>query len=548
MDGHNQNDWTFNNNAHDDFDDLWSPDLGAFDFQAAMDDTSYAMPATASDLTSMPLVDELDIGNMTFDEPTYNASNTELALDTLSLQQLVMETRPLPPRQRALPRRRSKYTLRRSGSRTRPVAIPTSSQNESPVQSLAIQRWENSPPEDEAASLSAIYNAMEQRPGGISRGNRTPSFEVYRNRRGPSSTTSLESGVSESSVHSNQSGASQSRRGRVAKPRAKTKGKPKDAADRIFKCTFCCDSFKHKYDWARHEKSLHLNMEEWVCTPHGSSVLMPETGRVHCAYCSALDPTEDHLQSHNHSACHDGQSTPRTFRRKDHLVQHLRLVHALDTLPLIENWKAAFPPIVSRCGFCDAALSTWDERTDHLGAHFRSGKTMKDWRGDHGFDDETNARLHYDYPPYLIHHQSMTLVPFSVTNPESIDHTQQTMTRIEQTFPPEEVEVLDDQLAQREKIMQEARATSPLSLFPDDAQARQQVYQTRLFSDVLVRHLARYARQQMMLGVIPTDDMFQRESRRVLYNEADDDWNQTVADDPEWMRQFREQAGFGGNS
>jgi hypothetical protein len=52
----------------------------------------------------------------------------------------------------------------------------------------------------------------------------------------------------------------------------------------------------------------------------------------------------------------------------------------------------------------------------------------------------------------------------------------------------------------------------------------------------------------MMLGVMPTDDMFQRESRRVLYNEADDDWNQTVADDPEWMRQFREQAGFGGGS
>jgi hypothetical protein len=139
-------------------------------------------------------------------------------------------------------------------------------------------------------------------------------------------------------------------------------------------------------------------------------------------------------------------------------------------------------------------------------------------------------------------------VPFSVTNPESIDHTQQTISRIQQTFPPEEVDVQQDPLAQTDPSMPPVRATPPLSSFTDDAQARQQIYETRLFSDVLVRHLARYARQQMMLGVMPTDDMFQRESRRVLYNEADDDWNQTVADDPEWMRQFREQAGFGGGS
>jgi hypothetical protein len=47
---------------------------------------------------------------------------------------------------------------------------------------------------------------------------------------------------------------------------------------------------------------------------------------------------------------------------------------------------------------------------------------------------------------------------------------------------------------------------------------------------------------------VPTDEMFQRESRRVLYQDADDEWNQTVADDPEWIRQFRERTGFNGDS
>lgn len=51
----------------------------------------------------------------------------------------------------------------------------------------------------------------------------------------------------------------------------------------------------------------------------------------------------------------------------------------------------------------------------------------------------------------------------------------------------------------------------------------------------------------MLAGIIPTDEMLQRESRRVLYLDGDDDWNQTVADDPEWIHDFRQRFGFGGN-
>lgn len=543
MDANQQPQWGFDNSAQDVFDDLWAPDQSAFDFQSAFEDTSYGISGLADSIDNAHQShNDLVTGDLTSEDLTA-PSESQKTLDAFALDQLILTNRPNPPPQRALPRRRSKYVLQRSGSHTKPMAIPTASLNNSPVRSLAIQRWQNSPPEEEAASLSAIYNAMEQKPlSGSSRGSRTPSYDAFKIYRGPSSSTSLDSGVSDNSVHSTQSGTSQSRRRRVTKPRTagKTKGKPKVTADRIFKCTFCCDTFKHKYDWARHEKSLHLNMEEWMCTPHGGSVVLPLTGRVHCAYCSALDPTQQHLESHNYSACQGGPATPRIFRRKDHLVQHLRLVHGLDTLPLIDDWKLESAPVTSRCGFCDAQLSSWDGRTDHLAAHFRSGKTMADWTGDHGFDPEINARVSNAFPPYLIAAQAVTLVPFSATNHESIDHTKQVISQMElelltsaaqgHHLGPDLSPIADDQ------PVDTLTANGNLSL--------QQGVETRLFADILTRHLARFARQQMMLGVMPTDEMFQRESRRVLYQDADDEWNQTVADNPEWIRQFRERTGF----
>lgn len=260
-------------------------------------------------------------------------------------------------------------------------------------------------------------------------------------------------------------------------------------------------------------------MEEWICTPHGGSVVLPLTGRVHCAYCSALDPTPEHLQQHNHSACLEGRSTPRVFRRKDHLVQHLRLVHGLETLPLIDDWKVESTPVKSRCGFCDLTMSSWEERTDHLAAHFRQGKTMADWTGDHGFEPAIMARLTNAFPPYLIAAQSTTLIPFSATDPAALDHTNQLLSRIELEASCAKCPTHDDQVP-------EARAA-----FSNEALPTQQEIDTTVFADILSRHLSRFAREQMRLGIVPTDEMFQRESRRLLYYDEDDNWNQTVSED-----------------
>jgi hypothetical protein len=60
------------------------------------------------------------------------------------------------------------------------------------------------------------------------------------------------------------------------------------------------------------------------------------------------------------------------------------------------------------------------------------------------------------------------------------------------------------------------------------------------FTGILTQHLSRYARQQMSLGIIPTDEMFQHESRKLLYD-SEDSWNQSIADNPAWISAFRQQ-------
>lgn len=467
-------------------------------------------------------------------------------LDAGSCQAMAQYERSLEQRHHMLPRRRSKYLLRRTSSGASPIAIPHGSHSPRQLgaQPIAIQRWQNSPPEDEAASLSAIYTALDNRPLGPSpQTSRPSSRDAFRRHRGPSSTTSLESAASESSLrswNSGHSGASQTnRRSQVPKQRSKGKSRVKDmnGADRVFKCTFCCDTFKHKYDWSRHEKSLHLSMEEWVCTPHGGSVVLPLTGRVHCAYCSALDPSPEHLQEHNHSACAEQGSSLRVFRRKDHLVQHLRLVHGLETLPLIDDWKVEPAPVTSRCGFCSDVLSSWNERTDHLAAHFRNGKTMADWQGNHGFEPDIMARVTKAFPPWLIAAQSTTLVPYSATDPAALDHAQQLVARIDLEARRGSLPTL----ASLDKDM--VAPKSNVQVMPS-----QQELDTATFADLLSRHLSRFARQQIGMGIMPTDEMFQRESRRLLYHDGDDDWNQTVADDPQWLQEFKQRNALDGKA
>ncbi|KAJ5320418.1 hypothetical protein N7508_000701 [Penicillium antarcticum] len=418
-----------------------------------------------------------------------------------------------------------------------PVFIPP---NANPAHPL--ERWKESPPEGEAASLSAIRNAL-QNPSIYSTGYKEQQdhdswystsnpgvAEQFRNCRAttsrPASITSAETAASASSRRSDKSGVSSSSRSQhqstagVKRHKAR-EGKKKRTtsapAPRIFCCTFCCDKFKSKYDWMRHEKSLHLNLETWICAPHGGCMILQSTGRVHCAYCNQLDPSADHLEQHDYSAC---KRQNRIFKRKDHLIQHLRLAHRLETMPLIDDWKRVITDFPSRCGFCSGRMSTWNERADHLTFHFREGRNMAHWKGDHEFPPEIAAQVTHSVPPYLLDFEARSFVPFSATNRAVTDHLSQMMTRA--TFSEAE----------------DSQHVSPEVAEVDPELVQEPGSQLDSYTEVLTRHLSHYAQQNMRLGVIPSDEMFQLEARRLLFD-SEDSWNQTMADNPEWLAKFR---------
>lgn len=47
-----------------------------------------------------------------------------------------------------------------------------------------------------------------------------------------------------------------------------------------------------------------------------------------------------------------------------------------------------------------------------------------------------------------------------------------------------------------------------------------------------------------LAGIVPTDEMFQRKSRRVLHGDEDDAWNTTMADNADWLNYFQEQIAY----
>lgn len=432
--------------------------------------------------------------------------------------------------QRGLPRRRSRYLTQHCEGQSGPIFIPNAGAL-SPM-----ERWRSSPPEAEPASMSAILDALEHThtsnnsekhvpPEAL--GARSRAFGRYR--KPPSTTSDDSSASSRLSIQSSNSRSSYSRpqrkerstRNQVRKPSRRARG-PADKRRR-FCCTFCCDKFKSKYDWARHESSLHLNVEAWYCAPHGTKVFSHMTRRNHCAFCNVLDPSPEHLNEHNHNACQSDSGERRSFRRKDHLMQHLRLVHHVEAVPLIDDWKIGHSVIPSRCGFCDKPLSTWEQRVEHLAEHFRDGATMSDWRGEHGFPPSIAAQVANSLPPYLIGSESHSIIPFSATNTHVRDHFSQISSRA-RLSAAEDQDISPD-------LAQVPTLPEPLSLNISPSQLSS-------FTEVLTLHLSRYAQEQIKRGIVPTDEMFQHESRRLLYD-SDDSWNQTIADNPEWLSAFR---------
>ncbi len=283
-----------------------------------------------------------------------------------------------------------------------------------------MQRWENSPPDNEPADVAAILGAVkaaripaspserscltpasrysdDSSSVGFSNGSSLGRYDAPSSEGSVRSGRSSQGGVSLSPFPDSHSARRRRRRKRAGLPTHTTYPITTRGA---FQCTFCAEDFQTKYDWQRHEKTWHLSIDRWVCAPTGPLAVDPVTGSLTCVFCSQPNPDATHFESHNFSLCSSRTLTERTFYRKDHLTQHLRLGHhAKVPKERLETWKAASPEIRSRCGFCNAVLHSWSARVDHLAMHFKNGATMEHWTGDWGFDEAVLRTVENSIPP-----------------------------------------------------------------------------------------------------------------------------------------------------
>ncbi|KAK4043362.1 C2H2 transcription factor [Parachaetomium inaequale] len=316
-----------------------------------------------------------------------------------------------------------------------PIDIPQRRRTPASLEHMnPLQRWQHSPPENEPASVTAIARAVNSA-SSISSGLNSPySANFTDDGSGRSLCDSNISSANTSRSHSSASAYSYGSRGSFGSggssiPRGRRRRRRKAPAPttathagpaKTFQCTFCTETFRTKHDWQRHEKSLHLSLERWVCSPNGAQAFNPENGQMSCVFCGHPNPDEAHIDSHNFSACQERTMGERTFYRKDHLRQHLKLVHGTNfTSWSMEQWKATTPEIRSRCGFCGTVMDTWSIRVDHLAQHFKEGKSMRDWKGDWGFDVPVLDMVENSIPPYLIHDERNSPNPYEASRPSA---------------------------------------------------------------------------------------------------------------------------------
>ncbi|KAH8694244.1 hypothetical protein BGW36DRAFT_256662, partial [Talaromyces proteolyticus] len=266
-----------------------------------------------------------------------------------------------------------------------------------------MERWKSSPPEDEPVSKSTIRKAIASTNyNGEARniiGGPRLEYSTDDSTSHPSSSmSSFGTGRSESSESLSSAWSYQSSNGNWPSLHATSPGIKMNG------CTFCRYSAKKRHDWVRHEKSIHLSLESWCCTPDLEavrqatelpSVEIESQNSPVCALCGQ-DSSPTHCEdAHDFGLCADRPLSERTFGRKDHLWQHLhkfhhcngrnippQVVEGLDKLCRTERHE-----VPSRCGFCEATLQTWDQRADHLAAHFKHGFRMSQWRGDWGLEE-----------------------------------------------------------------------------------------------------------------------------------------------------------------
>lgn len=163
-----------------------------------------------------------------------------------------------------------------------------------------------------------------------------------------------------------------------------------------FFCTFCPRAFKTKYEWIRHEDSVHALRTTWICCDNKNAPLLS------CPFCGQMRPDEYHMASHKYQQCRNKPESQRTFYRRDHFIQHLHHVHFANVKhpsarlgcqarlldgegrnfgckDLAIKWRRFGAPIKNddpmlHCGFCGKRSKNWSDRCEHVAEHMAAGE------------------------------------------------------------------------------------------------------------------------------------------------------------------------------
>lgn len=279
-----------------------------------------------------------------------------------------------------------------------------------------MERWQASPPEDDSVPESVIQEAIAS-----GAGEPYDLIDPFQFDESPmdlfnfdessshlaSSISSVGSRASEtsdsvSSAWSHQSGGEVARSTlprlpQTRRSRRRAHSRQNSTGEEYqYQCTFCTQSFKKRHDWTRHEKSVHLQLDSWVCTPNLFELEQRWSSQlVGCLLCDAAFPPANHWEEHEFHICAEKPVAERSFSRKDYLWQHLRKFHGCTKLPVpdLDGWRGSGTNVQSRCGFCEITMPTWAVRTQHLAEHFKNWARMDQWVGDWGLDAATMSVL-----------------------------------------------------------------------------------------------------------------------------------------------------------
>lgn len=148
---------------------------------------------------------------------------------------------------------------------------------------------------------------------------------------------------------------------------------------------------------------------------------------------------------------------------------------------------------------------------------------MSEWKGCRGLDPAVAAQVTNAMPPYLIGIESVSPNPFSATDKGT---WRQNLPSESGIIAPDLGNLTADTLNDQDTALQKTGLSDKATCW-----------------EVLTVRLGRYANKLNSQGTVLTDEMLQAEARRILYD-SDDTWNQTAADNPEWLDLFKKAHGL----